>query len=118
MRKRANKQEFYLNDEELELLYKKMETCGIENKSEYLRRMALSGYIIKPDYEPVKKLTYEINKIGTTLNQIAKKINSTDRIWEKELAKARKEIHDLWLLHMLRVEEKEKVLQRKKQLKI
>ncbi|MFC5647657.1 hypothetical protein ACFPYJ_00660 [Paenibacillus solisilvae] len=38
------------------------------DRSKYLRRMALEGYIIKRDYTQVEQLVYEVNKIGNNIN--------------------------------------------------
>lgn len=105
MKKRIkkHKQEFYLDDKELELLNKGVLESGVKSKSEYIRKMLFNGYIIKPNYEYSRKIVYELNKIGVNLNQITAKINSdsNNKIFLKELVRWGKELDDLWQLHIL-----------------
>ena len=42
--------------------------------------MLLNGIIIKVDLKEILKLNTEINKIGTNINQIAYKANSSNRV--------------------------------------
>ena len=36
--------------------------------SSYIRKMLIDGYIIKVDYSELRKLTAEVNSIGTKIN--------------------------------------------------
>ena len=40
---------FWVSAEELELIHQKMQQYGTENLSAYLRKMALDGYVVKPE---------------------------------------------------------------------
>jgi len=46
--------------------------------SAYFRKMALDGMIVKIDLSEVKENTVAINRIGNNINQIAKRMNSTN----------------------------------------
>jgi hypothetical protein len=62
--------------EEATFLKQKMQEAGIRNKSAYLRKMALDGYIIRVDFTELQKFTDALNRIGNNLNQIAKVANT------------------------------------------
>jgi hypothetical protein len=51
----------FLSEEENELLLKKIERAGINNKSAYVRKMILDGMIIKTDFKVLKELSNQIN---------------------------------------------------------
>ena len=70
----------WVTDDEKEKIADKAKYCKI-SKSEYLRRMALDGYIIHKELKGI----FEINSIGNNLNQIAKKVNSTNNVMEKDI---------------------------------
>ena len=53
----------FLNKEEYKHLQEKMALVGMTNRSQYVRKMILDGYIINVDIKPIKQLIYEINKI-------------------------------------------------------
>ena len=44
--------------------------------------MLLDGYIIKVDYTEQKKLEMAIGKIGTNINQICRRFNSTNSVYQ------------------------------------
>lgn len=73
-----------------------MEEAGIENREAYLRKMALDGYIIRQDYTVLNKFIYELNRIGNTLNQIAKTANTYGIIDSLELKGIQNDLNKLW----------------------
>jgi uncharacterized protein with HEPN domain len=95
-RARNLKQEFYISQIEEEFLREKMKEAGIKNKSAYLRKMAMDGYIIHQDYTNLKAVIYELNRIGNNLNQIAKVANTYSEIDTNELKKIESGIDKIW----------------------
>ena len=95
---------FYVSDSENEAIKNKMDELGIKNKSAYIRKMSVDGYIIKQDFESTKKLIAELNKIGSNINQIAKVANTygANHIFEKDLQEMRKELQKIWQQHVLK----------------
>lgn len=96
-RSRKNKQEFYLSDEELEMVLENMSKLEIENKSEYYRSMALKGKKIKFEFNgyvrELEKIIIELNKIGTNINQIAKITNERRNIYHEDVLILKKEMN-------------------------
>lgn len=84
------------SSDEMAFLQKKMEEAGIENREAYLRKMALDGYIIRQDYTVLNKFIYELNRIGNTLNQIAKTANTYGIIDSLELKGIQNDLNKLW----------------------
>lgn len=84
------------SSDEMAFLQKKMEEAGIENREAYLRKMALDGYIIRQDYTVLNKFIYELNRIGNTLNQIAKTANTYGIIDSPELKGIQNDLDKLW----------------------
>jgi hypothetical protein len=76
MRSRNVQIKFYLTTEEVKFLEKKMQVAGTKNKSAYLRKMALDGYIIHQNFSELKDFTIALCRIGNNLNQIAKVANT------------------------------------------
>ena len=78
-RKRKRKLNVYLLDDEWEILQAKKDEAGM-SQSEYIRNMILFGAAHERSIfskEGERGLIYEINKIGTNLNQIAARANSS-----------------------------------------
>ena len=73
-----------LSDDEMESLDFICEALD-ENRSTYIRRRILTGEIPRPviqyalDKQTSKEMTGQLGKIGSNLNQIARKLNSGDQ---------------------------------------
>ncbi|EPB8220924.1 MobC family plasmid mobilization relaxosome protein (plasmid) [Clostridium perfringens] len=55
------------------------------DKSKYLRALALNGEIKNIDFTYLDNLIMEINRIGTNINQIARRVNESNNIYKSEL---------------------------------
>ena len=42
--------------------------------------MTLDGLIVKQDFKQVDDLVYEVNKIGTNINQVARRANELEHV--------------------------------------
>jgi hypothetical protein len=97
-RERKNGILLYLNDEELELLNEKCKLANIKNKSEYLRRMIVDGYILEVNFSELKEYNFLLSKVSTNVNQIAHRINETRSIYKTDIDELKKEIDKIWQL--------------------
>lgn len=70
-----------VTEEERALIEEKMQQIPTLNLSAYARKMLIDGYIITLDLQEVKGHTAQLQKIGVNVNQIAKRINETGRIY-------------------------------------
>lgn len=82
-RQRSKRIQVRFSDEEFPIFQRNMEAAGFKQYEKYLRKLALYGAIYKVDFSDVKEHTIALNKIGTNINQIAKKgneyrLNQTD----------------------------------------
>ncbi len=84
-RQRDIELKLFLSEDENQILTKKMEQIGTNNKSAYVRKMILDGMIIKTDFKVLKELSYEINKIGVNINQITKQVNEMQNISNEDI---------------------------------
>lgn len=76
---------FMVDEEEKQQLDAKMLQFGTKNRGAYLRKMAIDGMVIKKDYTDIRKLLGEIGKIGSNINQIAKRANENLHIHQSEV---------------------------------
>ena len=68
-----------------DIIKSKMSAAGIINESAYIRKMVIDGMIIKIDLQEIKDLNSNLRRFNNNLNQIAKRVNSTDNIYENEI---------------------------------
>ena len=82
--------------EELEALHQKMAEIGIKNRSAFIRKMSLDGYVVKLDLPEIKEMIRLLRIAGNNLNQIAKKVNSTGKIYGAEIEDLQVKQDEIW----------------------
>jgi len=87
-----------VTDYEYMLIKKRKEESGAYSLNEYILKTAIDGYIINVDYSDFKQLIYEINKIGTNINQIAHKVNSENQIYKTDMDELKDYLELIWKL--------------------
>ena len=65
------------------------------NKDSYLRRMALTGYILRIDMSEVRETLRLIANATSNINQIAKRANETRSIYSADMIQLREEVGGL-----------------------
>lgn len=80
-----------VNQEEKDIILDKMSLVGMTNLNEYLRRMAIYGYLIEIDMEPLNEISVELSRISCNLNQITKVANQTGNLYSEDLQEIRRE---------------------------
>lgn len=86
---------FRVNEQEYDLIKKKMEIIGVKDMGTYLRRMAIYGYMVEVDMEPLNRLTVELSRIGNNLNQLTKRANETGNIYVDDIEVLNKDIKEI-----------------------
>ena len=90
---------FYVNDAELQMINERIDYCHCNSLREYARKMMIDGWIfVFNGEEELKQFNYEINKIGTNINQIAHAVNVTGTVSEKELKDIKEMLNKIWQL--------------------
>lgn len=100
-RKRNVQIKFRVTEQERDLIFQKMAQIPTKNLAAYMRKMAIDGHVIKVDYSELKAVTAEIGKIGTNVNQIAKRVNATGSVYEQDIAEIKGALAEIWRLQRL-----------------
>ena len=87
-----------VTEEERALIEEKMRQIPALNLSAYARKMLIDGYIITLDLQEVKGHTAQLQKIGVNINQIAKRINETGRIYADDMDEIKRVMEEVWRL--------------------
>lgn len=95
-RYRNIQQKFYVTEQELALIEEKMKLVRIQNKSAYLRKSAIDGYIINVDHTDIKENTAQLQRIGGNVNQIVKRMNQTGSLYRDDVADIQKILGEIW----------------------
>ncbi len=97
-RERNQQVKFYVTEEERNLIEDKMKESGIKNMGAYLRKMAIDGHIFILDNMPLKEMNSMMTRFGSNMNQIAKRVNSTNAIYTEDMEEIKEMIKELWQL--------------------
>ena len=83
--------------QEREKIELKMQQMGTRCFSTYARKMLIDGYVIKIYYSDIKAMTTELQKIGTNINQIAKRVNATREVYAQDIEDIKGVLAQIWL---------------------
>ena len=95
-RERTNPVQFYLNDNEQYILDEKFKLSGMKSKSAFLRKLILYGYVYDVDYSYLRNYNTELGRISSSLNQIAKRINSTNHVYQEDMDEVKDLMNQVW----------------------
>nr|WP_207751518.1 plasmid mobilization relaxosome protein MobC [Gemmiger formicilis] len=87
---------FRVSPEELALIEQKMAQLGTKNREAYLRKMALDGYVVRLELPELKELVSLMRYSSNNLNQLARRVNETGRIYDADLEDISRRQEALW----------------------
>ena len=87
---------FHVTEGEREIIARKMELAGTRCTAAYLRKMALDGYTLKIELPELQELVSLLRRSSGNLNQIAKRVNSTSRIYDTDMEELLQSQERLW----------------------
>lgn len=95
-RRRPIQVKFRVTPEERALISKRMEQADTSNLAAYLRKMAIDGYVVKLELPELHDLVSLLRRISSNFNQIARRVNSTNRIYEADIRDMKAMLEQLW----------------------
>ena len=95
-RKRDVQLNFRVSPEELALIEQKMAQLGTKNREAYLRKMTLDGYVVRLELPELKELVSLMRYSSNNLNQLARRVNETGRIYDADLEDISQRQEALW----------------------
>ena len=66
------------------------------NREAYLRKMAMDGYILRLDLPELKETISLMQRMSNNINQIAKRLNGTGRLYETDIQEIIQNQERLW----------------------
>ena len=87
---------FRVSPEEQNLIERKIELAGMQSMSAYMRKMAIDGYVIKLDLSELREMISLLRRYSNNLNQIARRVNSTSRVYAVDMEDMTRQQRELW----------------------
>ena len=95
-RTRIHRNEVYLDDKEQFILEAKFKESKMKSKAAFLRKLILFGFVYDVDYSYLRNYNTELGRISKSLNQIAKRINSTNHIYQEDIDEVKELMNQVW----------------------
>ena len=95
-RNRPIQVKFRVTPEERKMIDKRMEQAGTTNMAAYLRKMAIDGYVVKLELPELRDLISLLRRTSNNFNQIARRVNSTDRIYADDIVEMKNLLEEIW----------------------
>jgi Mg2+ and Co2+ transporter CorA len=89
---------FRVDAHERDVIRRRMALAKTKNLSAFCRKMSMDGMIINVDYSQIRELLTHIGRLSSSVNQIAKRVNTTTRIYAEDIEEIKanqKEINGL-----------------------
>jgi uncharacterized protein YukE len=98
MKKRIRNRQiiFWVSPVEEAMIEERMSQVGTKSLSAYLRKIAIDGMIINLQIPELKEIISLLRRCSNSLNQIAKRVNSTGRIYDVEMEQILQNQEELW----------------------
>lgn len=84
-RERKNRLVVCLSEDEKRLFEAKYKLSGLHSHSDFIRQLIIHGNIYSVDLIPLKNAEVAVNRIGNNINQIAKKMNESGRVYIEDV---------------------------------
>ena len=98
-RKRKILINFRVDEDELKFIKAKMLAANVTNREAFIRTLVIDGKLVIKDYKnfetEMRKANYLIGNVATSLNQIAKRINSTGNYYHEDYESIKSEVENL-----------------------
>ena len=96
-RKRDIQVKFYVDEQELEQINRRVQLANVTNRGAYLRKMAIDGFVVNVDTSDLRAVVKEMNAIGKNINQIARNAN-TYGIMKQDVEAIKVKVDEIWQL--------------------
>ncbi len=94
--KRTRSVQVRLTQEEYDYLEQKFRLSGYKSKSEFMRIAFFETLIVKFSAEDIQELLRLMKNISNNINQIAVRVNSTDRVFLEDMEQIKDGVERIW----------------------
>ena len=81
---------------EIDAIKNQIENSGMSSLSGFVRAMIFEGYIVHMDENELHKIYKLATNIANNINQIAVRVNSTEYIYNNDIAEIKDGVNKLW----------------------
>ena len=90
--KRTKRIWFRVTPEEFAAIQQKQKEANIISREAFLRKLVMEGRILKLEMPELRVISTLMGRCSSILNQIARRVNSTGRLYAGELSETKQEL--------------------------
>ena len=94
--KRGINMGFRVNEDEKYFIERKMELAGWKNFRSFVLNSLVRGEIINLDLVEIREMNVLLRNISNNINQIAARVNSTNRVYDADISEIQARQSELW----------------------
>ena len=87
-----------ISEQEKEVIDTKFRNSGMKNVSDFIRTMIFVGVIVKFSDDDRKQLLRDFSAMSNNINQIARRANTTGKVYPEDIAQIKEGQQKLWQL--------------------
>lgn len=87
---------FFVTEQERDVIRQRMELIGTTNLSAYMRKISQDGFLYTVTIDGLPEICKEVEAIGQNINQVAKRVNSTNTIYAEDIRQMKAELDRIW----------------------
>ena len=87
--------QFHVNQEELDIIEQKRTASRVTGREAFMRKLVLEGRVLVLDVPEIRQMSALMGRCTGSLNQIAKRVNSTGRLYSGELSETKAALEQL-----------------------
>ena len=87
---------FRVTEREKQLIEERMQEMGTTNREAFLRKIAIDGMLVKLEVPELKEIVSLMRRTSNNVNQIARRLNETGRIYEVDITDVQNQQEQLW----------------------
>lgn len=94
--KRNVEYKFRVTKSESEVIEKRFEDAPVNSMSAFLRQQVVHGIYLEFDKDELQSIRQAIQASANNINQIARRVNSTERIYADDMKQIDEKVDEIW----------------------
>lgn len=87
---------FRVNENEQEMIRRRMGQTGISNLRAYLLKMAIDGFVVNLDLSQINECSRLLSNVSNNINQIAKHANTVGMVSGTDMDTIKANLDEVW----------------------
>ena len=87
---------FFVTEQERDVIRQRMELIGTTNLSAYMQKISQDGFLYTVNIDGLPEICKAVEAIGQNINQVAKRVNSTNTIYAEDIRQMKSELDRIW----------------------